>query len=490
MDRKGSITVFLTLVLSLMLSLVCTSIESVRMAAARTQILSSLDIGLYSLFGQYDKTLLKDYDLFLLDGSWGGGMLDMAKVYDNMESYIKPVLRQNSQKLSLVEGGFTGCRLATDEEGEAFYCQVVQYMKDTLGSQGIQLLTERMRERENKTKEAEETGKQAQSKDAIGSYEREMNEAAKNSQQAQEAADAAAQEGNGQAAAPPVKAPEVKNPITVIKRIMKMGILELVIPPGKGISENRVSKGALVSGRTLQEGLPLFGTIKKDSSYTSQILFQQYLMDKLGNYQDPAPGGLRYQIEYILGGKDNDLDNLKSVATKLLLVREGVNFAHLLADTAKRAQAEALAAAIAAAFLIPPAALIIEGALLLCWAFAESVLDVRELFDGGKVPLIKSAQDWQLSLEKLPELLSGLDTERRGTETGMGYEDYLQVFLLTKGKTAKLKGGMDMVELSVRSLPGREAFQLDSCIVSVEASIDVRANTRKIFTATKQYSYI
>ena len=198
MDRKGSITVFLTLVLSLMLSLVCTSIESVRMAAARTQILSSLDIGLYSLFGQYDKTLLKDYDLFLLDGSWGGGMLDMAKVYDNMESYIKPVLRQNSQKLSLVEGGFTGCRLATDEEGEAFYCQVVQYMKDTLGSQGIQLLTERMRERENKTKEAEETGKQAQSKDAIGSYEREMNEAAKNSQQAQEAADAAAQEGNGQ----------------------------------------------------------------------------------------------------------------------------------------------------------------------------------------------------------------------------------------------------------------------------------------------------
>ena len=32
----------------------------------------------------------------------------------------------------------------------------------------------------------------------------------KTAQQAQEAADAAAQEGNGQAAAPPVKAPEVK----------------------------------------------------------------------------------------------------------------------------------------------------------------------------------------------------------------------------------------------------------------------------------------
>ena len=62
--KKGSITIFLALILSLLLSLVCTSIESVRMAAARTQILSGLDIGLYSLFGQYDRELLKEYDLF------------------------------------------------------------------------------------------------------------------------------------------------------------------------------------------------------------------------------------------------------------------------------------------------------------------------------------------------------------------------------------------------------------------------------------------
>ena len=96
MKKQGSVTVFLTLILSLMLSLVCTSIESVRMAAARTQILAGMDIGLYSLFGQYDRTLLKEYDLFLLDGSWGGEQLNMASVYDNLESYMKPVLKQNN----------------------------------------------------------------------------------------------------------------------------------------------------------------------------------------------------------------------------------------------------------------------------------------------------------------------------------------------------------------------------------------------------------
>ena len=50
--KKGSITVFLALILSLLLSLVCTSIESDRMASARTQNLNRMDIGLYSVFGQ------------------------------------------------------------------------------------------------------------------------------------------------------------------------------------------------------------------------------------------------------------------------------------------------------------------------------------------------------------------------------------------------------------------------------------------------------
>ena len=111
--KKGSITIFLALILSVVLSLVCASIESVRMSAARTQILNSMDIGLYSLFGQYDRTLLENYDLFAF---YAGGKdeVDMASVYDNFESYMKPVLKQNSQKLELLQGGFNGYRLLTE----------------------------------------------------------------------------------------------------------------------------------------------------------------------------------------------------------------------------------------------------------------------------------------------------------------------------------------------------------------------------------------
>lgn len=500
MAKKGSVTVFLALVLSLMLSLVCTSLESARMAAARTQMLSSLDVGLYSLFGQYDKTLLKEYDLFLLDGSCGGGALDMAGIYDNMESYMKPVLKQNSQKLSIVQGGFTGYQLATDEDGEAFYHQVVQYMRDTLGSQGVQLLLNKMKSLEDKTKEAEQNGKRAEEGKTLESYEAEMDSAAKNSQAALEEVQNGTENGgdafssgSGDTGTVPEFSgnteQDVVNPITVIRRIRRMGILQLVIPPGTAVSDRKVSARTLVSGRTLQQGLPVAGNLKKDTGYTSQVLFQQYLMDKLGNFRKSSSKGLRYQVEYVLEGKDNDLDNLKGVAGKLLLIREGVNFAHLLSDPAKRSQAAALALTIASTFLVPPAATVIEKALLLCWAFGESILDVRELLDGGRVPLVKSSADWQLSLGNLAALLDSLDTRRHSTPKGMDYEDYLQVMLLSKSRKQKLERGMDMIELNIRSMPQREQFQLDSCITAIEASVDIRANKRKVFTVTKQYCY-
>ena len=489
MVKRGSITVFLALILSLVTALVCTGIESVRMAAARTQILNGADIGLYSLFGQFDREMLKDYDLFLLDGSCGQGSLDLASVYDNFSSYMKPVLKQNSQKLSVVQGGFSAYRLLTDEGGEPFYNQVVQYMKETLGSQGVSLLLDKMKDRKEKTEQAEQAGEQAENGDIIENYDAEMEENNRKNEEALAEAEKNPEGGEledgDNVTAPPQK---VVNPISIIRRIRKMGILELVIPGNKGVYDGQVQAGTLLSRREKQKGMPMYEPEKTDTSYTSQILFQQYLMEKLGNYSAPGKGALKYQTEYILGGKTGDIENLKSVAGRLLLIREGVNIVHLVSDGTKRAQAAGLASAIASAFLIPPATGVIEAAILLCWAVGESILDVRELFDGGKVPLVKSAADWQLSLENLPELLNGLDSVRRGSEDGMSYEDYLQVLLLGVSREEKITRAMDMIELCVRE-KGRKNFRMDSCIVAAEVSVDVKANKRKVFNVTRAYGY-
>ena len=492
MEKKGSITVFLALILSLLLSLVTTGIQSVQAAAARTQILNSMDIGLYSLFGQYDRFLMNEYDLFFIDGTQGSSGLNLGAVYDNLESYMKPVLKQNSQKLTLKQGGFTGYRLATDEDGEVFFRQAVTFMRDTLGSQGV-------------IRQAEEAGRQSEDGNSLENYDAEMYSATQKSQEAEAASKAengsgandifgSGEESGGNTGGNEiVEAPKpsaVTNPIPVIKQIRKMGLLDLVVPADHGISENQVSLSDLVSHRQLQEGINLPAENIRTSSATSQILYQQYLMEHLGNYREPSTAGLKYQIEYLLGGKSSDRENLQSVARRLLLIREGINVSALMTDISKRAQIQALALAVASGFLIPPAAVVIETALILCWSFAESIVDLRELFHGGKVPLVKTAADWQLSLENLPNLLQKMDSERKDVEGGMSYEDYLQVLLLSTSRSQKLKRGMDMIEAEIRAAKGREQFRLDCCIEAIEASVDVRANRSRTYTVTKQYSYI
>lgn len=61
--------------------------------------------------------------------------------------------------------------------------------------------------------------------------------------------------------------------------------------------------------------------------------------------------------------------------------------------------------------------------------------------------------------------------------------------LWQKGKQDKILRGMDMIECSVREKGKRPGFQMDHCIAALEASADVKANRRKIFTVTRQYAY-
>ena len=48
--KTGSVTVFLALITTVILALTAGSIQSVKNAAYRVQILNGMDIGLYSLF--------------------------------------------------------------------------------------------------------------------------------------------------------------------------------------------------------------------------------------------------------------------------------------------------------------------------------------------------------------------------------------------------------------------------------------------------------
>lgn len=479
MEQRGSVTVFLALILSLVVALVASCLVSVRMAAARVQIANAADIGLYSLFAQYDSCLLEEFNLFYLDGGFGQGELHMGAVYDVITDYMEPVLDQNYQDLRLESGGITGYRLATDHCGESFRGQVIAYMQETLGIQGVRLLLEQVERGSEDVQEQQSTKENAQQGNDLKDYDRALEEAAGGGQESES--------GEENESVPPEP---IENPIDTIRQIQGMDVLSLVLPNSGEVSGKSVDVSGLVSNRRLQQGMGVFDGAKADSTVTGQILFQEYILKQVGNYLRPAEEGLlSYPLEYIIGKQGSDVENLKAVAQRLLIIREGINFVHLLGDSGKRAQAASLAAAISAALLIPMAEGIVEMVLLACWAYGESLLDVRELFAGGKVPLVKNAENWQLSLEKLPQILGRMDVDRRNDASGMSYEDYLRILLFLEDEDNQTMKCLDAFEVTVRGREGHEQFRMDSCLDALEIAMDVNANSTKTYEVIRKYSY-
>ena len=137
--NKGTITVFLSLISMLFLSLFCTMAESVRVQAARFQAAAAFDMGLFSIFGEYDRVLLEEYDLWFLDGS-----NEEQKIREVLETKLEKYIQPNiNPRYNLAAGRswdvfpteLDRCTvdkyaLATDHGGQVFYSQAVENQKE------------------------------------------------------------------------------------------------------------------------------------------------------------------------------------------------------------------------------------------------------------------------------------------------------------------------------------------------------------------------
>ena len=73
MQRKYSayLTVYLSLVFGIVLSLLFVLIEGAATGAARAQSELVADLGLDSVFAEYNREVLNQYELFFMDASYG-----------------------------------------------------------------------------------------------------------------------------------------------------------------------------------------------------------------------------------------------------------------------------------------------------------------------------------------------------------------------------------------------------------------------------------
>ena len=299
MHKRAGITIFLALVLGVLTALFGACLRSVRMACLRAQIACGADIGLYSLFGQYDRTLLKEYDLFALDASTPGGLADMAAVYNAFRRYMDPVLRENGSNLRCTGGGFSGFRLLTDEDGEVFAYQAAKSREETITPSRFL-----------------ELGTYSHIYIRAAAYMASGEKALASGRSLLRRAEEMQSEETD---------PETQNLIRQVMLEEERGILSMLPPAVPASALENSPCGTLLSGRERNRGFAMYDSFCPDTSLRSRLLLEAYLSDFLSCCTDSAETGDRFQLEYVLAGNVSDLENLRSVVSGLFAFRVGVN---------------------------------------------------------------------------------------------------------------------------------------------------------------------
>lgn len=455
--EQGSITVFLSLISVLFLSLACTLVESVRVQACRAKAEMITRMGLFSVFGEYEKQALLDYDILFLDGACAGKEFSISMLEKKIQSYISQNTKGQTTLLPLKikKCEIQGYTLATDEKGKVFERQAVEYQKETFAIDTLNQVLEDSREAVRQ----EEAGESLE--EGSASLERQIQ------QMTQEKEDAGHHtQGEKEI---PAKQESEKNPLDVIRQIKKMGILSLVVREPERLSSKQTREKELVSDRNLRAGS--LRDRRETGGATEKLLFNQYLKNHFSCYGQIREGGiLDYELEYLVAGKRSDVDNLKSVVHRLLLMREGVNFLCVASDAQMRQQALLLATALCGAAPIPALRTAVCAALLLAWAYGESLLEVRTLLAGGKVPMIKTASQWKLSLDQLGNLTQILKECDEGGGEGHSYEEYMWMLLAVGDRDVYAMRAIDLLECRMQEVQACQNFQADDAIVRLELS--------------------
>ncbi len=335
--RKGSITIFLALFLTVFVGLLYVGLRSAKMAAARTQALCSGDIGLFSLFGQYDREAFRECGLFLLRGMQDGEGVDLASLYYQYRTYAEPVLQENHQNMELLQGGFSGYRLVTDEGGAPFYEQAVKVEK---------LQPDGKKESDLPMSFAEMESLKSQGK----AFEEEMWRCLENL--------------DGEVSLSDGEEPEEMSSEMQMQEQKREELLDLLRQPlltRLQIAEDSfalLDAGSLLSKRNRETGIPLLDNYVPDLSPGNMPYMRGFLMRNLGHYGKDGKEKLCGALEYVIVGENEDRKNIEPLAEQLLWIMEGIECGNL--ETEERN---------------------------IVWyhrVYEQSIRDVRAIFAGGR----------------------------------------------------------------------------------------------------------
>lgn len=238
-----------------------------------------------------------------------------------------------------------------------------------------------------------------------------------------------------------------------VVRVTRAGASDAAENPGRNLFDDLPSAGSsrgfsVSAVKDVISGISSLGDVIKtgsDSFFINQYIFA-YFKDASGG-KDLGETYFSREIEYIICGKQSDEANERSIRSKIVALREGINYLCISRSASMRAQVMA-----AAQLLTPgPAAAVTEQALMAAWALAESVNDYKLLTAGHRTPLVKTERLWATDLDSVVANREE-DCIFTGIDEGEDYSDYLRLFTYTMDSRVRVLRIMDLIQINMRYL--------------------------------------
>lgn len=124
MKKKGEISVFLALLLSILVGFLYVLIEDIRSDMYKNEASIAADAAIRSCFGEYNKAVFDRFHIYLIDSSYKTDKADI----ENIEKHFAQYIQVNMKDLSLEDLMVVGQQNADENNCELLYNSALQYM--------------------------------------------------------------------------------------------------------------------------------------------------------------------------------------------------------------------------------------------------------------------------------------------------------------------------------------------------------------------------
>lgn len=186
------------------------------------------------------------------------------------------------------------------------------------------------------------------------------------------------------------------------------------------------------------------------------------------------------ELEYLICGFPTDALNLQGVVNRIVAMRMPINYLFLLSNPEKKSIIFEVAASISAVTLVPVS--ILEHLIAGCWAYAEAVAEVKGLLKGERMPFTKTNANWITDLDNLSKTIYD---GGKSDSNGLTYKDYLLILLAMNNDKLGYRM-LDLMQLNARQVNDR--FKMIHAATGIEINVEVHAEDQTFFIK-EQRSY-